>query len=292
MASNYYVSHSTPSPHHSKSNPASGAGTPAPQPLPRALVFLTSEQTRKGLAGVHAVSGQAVKVSTKTVTAVDNMIRRAMGSKPKQRRFLPPEPPSNIPGAGPSYPTYPTDKGPVGPPMHPRASSFGGSNSYLTAPPAYPGPPPPLGAYPGDNKPPVPPRARSTSPGLPPMPPPTMQGPPPGSTGGFLPPQPGPRPPLSTRERVVLSADLILSTIDHETRRILNGGTETIGHVVGHKYGPEAAESSVLMAGTAKNVALVYVDMRGMGRRALLRAAGTQFVKGQLSGNPPPLPKR
>jgi spartin len=49
-----------------------------------------------------------------------------------------------------------------------------------------------------------------------------------------------------------------------------------------HKYGPEAAESSLLVAGTARNVGLVYVDMKGIGRRALLRKAGKGLVDGRL----------
>jgi spartin len=49
-----------------------------------------------------------------------------------------------------------------------------------------------------------------------------------------------------------------------------------------HKYGPEAAESSLLAAGTARNVGLVYIDMKGIGRRALLRRAGMSFVKGRI----------
>lgn len=54
-----------------------------------------------------------------------------------------------------------------------------------------------------------------------------------------------------------------------------------------HKYGPEAAESSLLMAGTARNVGLVYIDMSGMGRRALLRRAGMSFVKGRVQSKRP-----
>lgn len=49
------------------------------------------------------------------------------------------------------------------------------------------------------------------------------------------------------------------------------------------RYGPDAGHSSMLLAGTARNVGLVYVDMAGIGRRALLRRAGIQFVKGRLS---------
>jgi spartin len=102
---------------------------------------------------------------------------------------------------------------------------------------------------------------------------------------------------------VLLSADLILSTLDRSARQLLDGGTEAFATVVGHKhvilyplsfhmltklvcrYGPDAAHSSMLLAGTARNIGLVYVDMAGIGRRALLKRAGLQFVKTCLSNN-------
>lgn len=49
------------------------------------------------------------------------------------------------------------------------------------------------------------------------------------------------------------------------------------------RYGPDAAHNSMLLAETARNIGLVYVDMAGIGRRALLKRAGIQFVKGRLS---------
>lgn len=51
------------------------------------------------------------------------------------------------------------------------------------------------------------------------------------------------------------------------------------------RYGPEAAETSQMLAGTARNAGLVYVDLRGIGRRAILKRAGKQFVKGRFSSN-------
>jgi spartin len=92
---------------------------------------------------------------------------------------------------------------------------------------------------------------------------------------------------LTTKDRVLISADLILSTIDHSTRQLINAGTQQVGKIVDHKYGPEAAESSVLMANTARNAGLVYVDMRGIGRRALLKRAGRTYIKTKLSSNRP-----
>jgi len=39
---------------------------------------------------------------------------------------------------------------------------------------------------------------------------------------------------------------------------------------------------SHLMGSTATNVGIVYIDARGVGRRALLRKAGKTFVKAKL----------
>lgn len=242
-ASNLYINHSKPSPHHSgASTPVSAEGATAgssrgpPPPLPprpKALVFLTSESTRKNLSKVHAVSGEAVKVSAKTVGYIDSMIRRAMGAKPKRDRtaFM-------RTGSAPGSPI----------------PSAGQEKSGGLAPPPY------TGAGSGSS--------RSPSPGPPPP----------------LPPRK-----LTTKDRVLISADLILSTIDDSTRKILDAGTQQVGKVMHHKYGEEAAQSSLLMANTARNVGLVYVDVRGVGRRALLKRAGKNFVKARFSSNEIPL---
>ena len=104
------------------------------------------------------------------------------------------------------------------------------------------------------------------------------------SNGPPLPPR-GPSPAnhqLTNTARLILSADLILATLDHSTRQVLDTSTERFGAVMGHKYGPEAKESSLMFAGSARNVALVYVDMRGIGRKAILKQAGMQFVKARV----------
>lgn len=262
-ASNYYITRSNPSPHHSSfqlttpdhgntKRPASPLSSrshsPTPPPLPpRALVFLTSDRTRKNLRAVHAVSGQAVKVSAKTVKTIDNMIRRAMGARPKENRLrYNPAPTSSLSVASISHAD-------LKPPLPPRP------NFYTSSP-------------------------DSGSPYAPPLPPRSF----PLSPSAYqhqqqdsittLPPQPR----LTTTRRLLISADLILSTIDDSTRKLLDSGTINLGRIVHHKYGVEAAESSLLMAGTARNIGLVYIDMSGMGRRALLRRAGMSFIKGKV----------
>lgn len=41
-------------------------------------------------------------------------------------------------------------------------------------------------------------------------------------------------------------------------------------------------EASLLMGHTVRNVGVVYIDARGVGRRALLKSAGKSFVRAKL----------
>ncbi|KAJ7090411.1 hypothetical protein B0H15DRAFT_930516 [Mycena belliarum] len=252
--SSYYTNNSkAAAPSSSSSFSSSSVSSGTPPPPPQAVSFLSSARTRKGLAAVQSVSGEAVKVSAKTVQIIDKMIKLAVGSSKGKGRAT------------------------LAPPLPPRASS-----------PSSLEPPPPYTKSSGSfqsEKPPLPPR-RQTSTTLtatisaaPPLPPRTNSGSPMPSTSG----QEQAATKLSSTARILLSADLILSTIDVSTRRLLDSGTSNLGTVVGHKYGKEAGESSVMLAGTARNVALVYIDLRGIGRRALLRRTGKEFVKGRVS---------
>ncbi|KAJ3570121.1 hypothetical protein NP233_g4612 [Leucocoprinus birnbaumii] len=286
-ASNLYISKTNPSPHHSSANlTTSNAGSekrstspipgrspsPNPPPLPpRALVFLTSDRTRKNLRSVHTISGQAVRVSAKTVQKIDGMIRRAMGARPKENRLgsFPSRPnsltpvsyaSSSIPSGQVPYAIYtPTLMFHAQHPVHLNLLRFPLARTlyyhHLT-----------------HNH--LPQQTQQLNP--------------------FA--DPPIQPKLTTTHRLLISADLILSTIDDSARRILDSGTNNLGRVMHHKYGPEAAESSLLMAGTARNVGLVYIDMSGIGRRALLRRAGMSFVKGRMQSKEdgkrpvPPIP--
>ena len=58
---------------------------------------------------------------------------------------------------------------------------------------------------------------------------------PPSTSFDSAPPPLPPRPALRTRDKVILSAEVVLSTIDESIRRILDTGSEEITRVVGHK---------------------------------------------------------
>ena len=82
--------------------------------------------------------------------------------------------------------------------------------------------------------------------------------------------------------KLALSANLVLAAVDDSIRRTWDVGSERATAVVAHKYGPEAAKSTHLAAHTARNVTLVYIDMRGLARRALIRRAGKHWVKARF----------
>ncbi|KAH7928190.1 hypothetical protein BV22DRAFT_1005393 [Leucogyrophana mollusca] len=263
-ASTYYINHSTPHPSAAASASSSQLDSAPP---PRALVFLTSENTRKGLSTVHTISAQAATVSSKTVSLVDSMIKRAVGAKQRNQRdststpSRPPLPPRIV--SSTSEPIKQSTGGMLKPPLPPRSVS----------------PSPSLPPY-SHEKPALPPRQlnqnKSSSPQSGHLPSRAQSPlPPPGSTN--------PKPTIRTRERVLLSADLVLSSIDDSMRQFVDAGSANLGRAVEHKYGREAAQSAGLITGTGKNIVAVYIDMRGIGRRAIVKRAGKEFVKARLS---------
>lgn len=44
-------------------------------------------------------------------------------------------------------------------------------------------------------------------------------------------------------------------------------------------------EASLLVGQSARNVGIVYIDARGVGRRALLKKAGKRYIKAKLGKN-------
>jgi spartin len=49
-----------------------------------------------------------------------------------------------------------------------------------------------------------------------------------------------------------------------------------------HKFGAEAGHATALAGGAVRNVAVVYIDVRGIGRKALLKGTAKGFVKARL----------
>lgn len=57
------------------------------------------------------------------------------------------------------------------------------------------------------------------------------------------------------------------------------------------RRGEESGQNAALATGTARNVALVYVDAKGIGRKAIIRRFGKEYVKGKLSSGNSNRPK-
>lgn len=88
------------------------------------------------------------------------------------------------------------------------------------------------------SKPKLPARSKETSPTPSPMFEGTGTPPPPATmSGGIYPsfPDPQPRKPLRTRDRVLMSANLVLTTLDDSARRVFDVGSDRLGAVIGHK---------------------------------------------------------
>jgi len=51
---------------------------------------------------------------------------------------------------------------------------------------------------------------------------------------------------------------------------------------VNHAYGPQAGEMAATLAGAGKNVGLVYVDVAGVSRRAVLKGVAKGLVVGRV----------
>ncbi|KAI0320297.1 hypothetical protein OF83DRAFT_1239174 [Amylostereum chailletii] len=259
-ASGYYIAHSTPSPHANPSSPESstkGNPTVSVPPPSRTLLLLQSPTTRKNLTRVHAVSGHAVKLSSKTLGVIDGVIDHFVGNdkskgKGKEKAAVPAPPPRLASGSTLRLPDG--DK----PPLPPRSRP-----SSPVPPPYSPGPP-----------------ALSVSSEKPPLPP--RKTPVPSPVPSRAPSPEGPPKPLRTRARIALSAALVLGAMSAATTRLVDVGGEALSSAVAHKYGQEAGNNVRMATGTARNVTLVYVDVRGMGRRAIVKKAAKGWMKSSM----------
>ncbi|KIO28151.1 hypothetical protein M407DRAFT_243121 [Tulasnella calospora MUT 4182] len=199
MASEYYVKNTTPN----------------AQPM----VF--SESTKQNIKRIHGISGQAVKVSTRTTGMIHSLIDKAAdrvtGSKPK----TPHPSAAYAPGATP-------------PPLPPRGGPVARGPSPMPGPPGAAGTPPPL-----------PPRKRMLN-------------------------------------RLLMSTDLILTTLENSAHTLVATTTTNLSSSLGHKYGPEMGSTVTDIGQALTNVGVVYIDVRGVGRRALIKRAGKRVIKGKM----------
>ncbi|KAI0161622.1 senescence-associated protein-domain-containing protein [Hypoxylon sp. FL1284] len=71
---------------------------------------------------------------------------------------------------------------------------------------------------------------------------------------------------------------------DHATRSLLTSASSSATNMVSHRWGAEAGELSKHLGGSVKNVGLVYIDVTGVSRKAVIKAVGKGMIVGKVKG--------
>jgi spartin len=95
--------------------------------------------------------------------------------------------------------------------------------------------------------------------------------------------------PLDTFKPGLLNKSLmafstIADGIDYAGRSLMTSGSSAATDMVTHRWGTEAGQLSKHLGGSVKNVGLVYIDVTGVSRRAIIKAVGKGMVVGKVKG--------
>ncbi|WRT66443.1 uncharacterized protein IL334_003400 [Kwoniella shivajii] len=96
-------------------------------------------------------------------------------------------------------------------------------------------------------------------------------------------PSAAPLPKKKLLGRILLAGEVVLTSLEATAHDLINNGTIAASSAAGHKYGADAGEATALVGGSVKNVAVVYIDVAGVGRRAILKSTAKGFVKARLA---------
>ncbi|TGJ80367.1 hypothetical protein E0Z10_g8398 [Xylaria hypoxylon] len=80
----------------------------------------------------------------------------------------------------------------------------------------------------------------------------------------------------------LMAFSTVADGIDHATRSLLNSASSSATTMVTHRWGDEAGELSKHLGGSVKNVGLVYIDVTGVSRKAIIKAVGKGMVVGKV----------
>lgn len=82
----------------------------------------------------------------------------------------------------------------------------------------------------------------------------------------------------------MIAFSTIADGIAESGRSLLTTGGSAATTVVGHRYGQEAGNVAAELAGGVKNVGLVYIDVTGVSRRAVIKSVAKGMVIGRVKG--------
>ena len=81
----------------------------------------------------------------------------------------------------------------------------------------------------------------------------------------------------------MMAFSTVMDGVEQAGRNLLTSGSEAATTVVAHKWGDEAGEVTRRLGGGVKNVGLVYIDVTGVSRRAILKSVAKGMVVGHTS---------
>jgi spartin len=90
------------------------------------------------------------------------------------------------------------------------------------------------------------------------------------------------KPGLLNKSMIAFST--VMDGIAESGKTLLSTGGAAATTVVGHKYGEEAGSITGQLAGGVKNVGLVYIDVTGVSRRAVIKSVAKGMVIGKVRG--------
>lgn len=80
--------------------------------------------------------------------------------------------------------------------------------------------------------------------------------------------------------RSLIAFSTVMDGLDTSTQTLLNGSTTSTTKVITHSYGQEAGELAGDFGRSLGNCAMVYIDARGISRKAIVKGVGMGMVKG------------
>ena len=92
----------------------------------------------------------------------------------------------------------------------------------------------------------------------------------------------GYRPGFLNKSMIAFST--IADGIAYSGKHLLNASGAAATHIVGHRYGEDARQVAAELAGGVKNVGLVYIDVTGVSRRAVIKSVAKGMVVGRVKG--------
>ena len=82
----------------------------------------------------------------------------------------------------------------------------------------------------------------------------------------------------------MIAFSTIADGIEESGKRLLTSSGAAATTVVGHRYGNDARQIAAEVAGGVKNVGLVYIDVAGVSRKAVLKSVAKGMVVGRVKG--------